>query len=91
MFGIAAHFIEERGGGGHDLVHQKFVGPVEPEQGRQFRAHLLADHRHRLGLVQRLVHHAQEIVEHDLVASLGNEAAQRAGRERREVDRLELR
>ena len=37
------------------------------------------------------MHDAQEIVEQDLVPSLPHEAAQRAGRERREIDRLELR
>ena len=89
-FGIAANLFEERGGGRDDLVHQKFVGAIEFQQRRQFAADFVADHRHGFGLRQRFMHRAQDIVEQPLMPALGDEGAQRAGGERRQIDRLQL-
>ena len=91
MFGIVADFLEEGARRGHDLVHQKLVGAIEFQQRRQFGADLLADHGHGLGLRQRLVHRAQDIVEQPLMAAFLDEGAQRSGGERREIDRHQLR
>ena len=91
MLRILAHFLEEGGRGSDDPVHQEFVGPIEFQQRRQFGADLVADHRHGLGLGQGLMHHAQDAVEQALVLALLHEAAQRAGGERRQIDRLQLR
>ena len=74
MLRIVAHFLEERGRGRHDLVHQKLVGAIELQQRRQFAADLLADHGHGFGLRQRLMHHAQDVVEQALMPSLLHEA-----------------
>ena len=42
------------------------------------------------GLGQRLMHHAQDVVEQALMPALLHEAAQRAGGERRQIDLLQL-
>ena len=91
MLRIVAHFLEEIRRGGDDPVHQEFVGAIEFQQRRHLGADLVADHGHGVGLGQRLMHHAQEIVEQSLMLALRHEAAQRAGGERRQIDRLQLR
>ncbi len=90
MVRIVANLFEERGRGGNDLVHQKFVGAIELQQRRQLAADLVADHGHGFRLGQRLMHCAQDVVEQPLMPALAHEGAQRAGGERRKIDRLQL-
>jgi len=90
MLRVVFHFLEERGRGCDDPVYQELVGTIQLQQRRQFAADFFADHGHGFGLRQRLMHHAQDVVEQALMPSLLHEAAQRAGGKRRQIDFLQL-
>jgi hypothetical protein len=76
--------------GSRDLLHQVGISAVELEKGRQLTTNLLANRLHRFRLVQRFVDRKQEFVEEAAVTPLADECAERAGRERRQIDRLDL-
>ncbi len=90
MIWISPHLVEKRGRGSRDFLHQVGICAVELEKGRQFTANLLANRLHRFRPVQRFVHRKQKFVEEAAVTPLADEGAQRAGRERRQINRLNL-
>src|SRR5256886_703808 len=90
MIWISPHFVEKRRRGSRDFLHQVGICAVELEKGRQFIANLLANRLHRFRPVQRFVHRQQKFVEEAAVTPLADEGAQCAGRERRQINRLNL-
>ena len=90
MVRILARLGDEGGGRSHDLAQQIGLGRVELEQRRQLGADLLAHRLQRLLVRQQLLQHAQQLVEQAPVLALLGDRAQQPGRQRRQLEALQL-
>src|SRR5258705_13678106 len=90
MIWIRPHFVEKRGRGSRDFLHQVGICAVELEKSRQFTANLLTNRLHRFRPVPRFVHRKQEFFEEAAATPLADEGAPPTYPERPHLKRLNL-